>query len=778
MQHSFAKIIRKQRGFTMTELLVVIAITGILLGLLFVPIIQGFNLTRKASNQIQASTQARNGINNVAREIAQAVFVLDNTSAPVNFPLSFAVNVNSASTPTPVATWGNGAVVYSARVLYTKIDFIPSGRLGGTGAKDPTTGDTLGGSPVRFPLAPGTRMVRYFIGLKDNTRPYQNIYQRRTHSPSTASVSGATEYPFDRDSNLNPFVLYRAEFDPNDPKLFNLTNYSSAVDDNGGFNDPNFFYNYNVASNGQAYAANWKAIATAVVDGPNQDVISWVKDDSGDIAIASPFRPLISFGPGSVVGDTATPGFLTAAAAEVPNAVPTVYNTQQGHWSLPATLTFYRAANRETKRATDPNAMAEFGALKVSIDGEVQPDGTLRPHVHIDVADPMGNQGSLQHSATQLYCARIASTNEIFVKTPNLTFLVNLERGTVQTGFPPLAGDDTGAPLIRRLLANGTLAPPSPMMPAGSFDTAYPDVNLGELVETLYRSNTRDPRADDPFLSPPFPTNQGIAAIDVWDRTTRRYFLADGSDVTAGAAPLTGLTTRLRIDQNGSSASPLHIFGNVSNLGVLQPGGGLLIAAGTERVMGPDLSVTPGGNPLGLVAYYRAPAAISSVVKKASLVTENLADPNSRKRWTPITGQRTYLFDQDTQTNITTNLPMAILRFDNPGGPGLPSRAFTDTAPSPDNQSALAPAVREQEVQITYLWQNNFSRRDGKPVDAQGNVIGDKAIIAPEPDVVKADYSTRDMLTVNVGVMIYDSNTHQPSSISLTDKVRVNNTIR
>ena len=81
-------------------------------------------------------------------------------------------------------------------------------------------------------------------------------------------------------------------------------------------------------------------------------------------------------------------------------------------------------------------------------------------------------------------------------------------------------------------------------------------------------------------------------------------------------------------------------------------------------------------------------------------------------------------------------------------------------------------------MQITYLWQNNFARRNGKPVDAQGRVIGDQAIIAPEPDVVKADYSTRDMLTVNVGVLIYDSNTHQPSSISLTDKVRVNNTIR
>ncbi|MBB6048304.1 PulJ/GspJ family protein [Armatimonas rosea] len=724
MQRNLAKLIRVQRGFTMTELLVVIAITGILLGLLFVPIIQGFNLTRKAQNQVQAQTQARNGLHQISRELSQAVFVFDNTTTPVMFPLKFAVNigVGGAATTPYGYNWAGGVQVFPAPVLFSKVDFIPSGHLPSGGTKDPTTGDTIGGSDVRFPLAPGTRIVRYFIGLKDNTRPYENVYQRRVAQ-------------FSADGRHNPFVLYRVEFDPTDPKLINQANYNSMLPDAGGFNDPNFFYNPNLASNGVSYAANWKAIASAVVDGPNQDVVNWVKDDTGDLVLTTPFRPLVSFAPGAVTGDNATPGFMTAAAAEVPNAVPTIYSSQQGHWSLPSSVTFYRAASRV--------GSSDYGALRVTVDSELLPDGTTTPHVHLDTA---ATGGVLATSDAVLYCARITSTNEIFVKTPNLTFLLNMERGTIKTGFAPLAGDNTGVPLIR--LANGTVRS---MVPGG-----FPDANPGELVETLYRLNTRFPDADSDVNTP---SNQGWGEINLLDDSTLRYFRADGSDIA--------LTTPLLTTQAGTYTSPLVVFGNVG-AGGLQPGGGLMLAAGSESVVGPDMSVTAGSSGLGNVTYYRAPGALTSVVKKATLIT----DPaNSvRKRWTPIVGQRTYLLDQDTRINGT--LPTAFLRFDNPGGPGLPARSFTDPA-----------AVAEREVQVTYLWQNNYARRsggadNGKPVDAQGRVLGDKAIIAPEPDVVKVDYATRDLLTVNVGALVYDSNTHQGTSINLTDKVRIGNTIR
>ena len=751
----------------MTELLVVIAITGILLGLLFVPIIQGFNLTRKAQNQIQAQSQARTGIQRMSHEIAQAASVLDNTNAALNFPLKFAVNIMANSAATPLQTWANGVQVRPARVLYTRLDLIPAGKLPSTGTKDPTTGDQIGGSQVRFPLAHGTRMVRYFIGLKDNTKPYQNIYQSRVRGATKDALDNDTEFPFAQDNGLNPFVLYRAEYEPSDPKLFNLANLNSAVSDGGGFNDPNFFYNHNLASNGATYAANWKAISSAVVDGPNQDAITWVKDEVGDLLLTTPFRPLISFAPSSISGDTATPGFLNATAAEVPNAVPTLYSAQQAHWSLPCTVTVYRAVSRQGSE--------DYGALRVSIDAELQLDGTTRPHVHLDSG---ATGGVLATDDTTLYCARLASTGEIFIKTPNLTFSLDTERGTVKTGFPPLAGNASGAPLIR--LADGTIQP----MVAGP----WPDANMGELVQTVYRINTRDLAAGAGGVA----TNQGWGELDLWDNLDpasppvgMRYFLKDSVDPRSTNYFRVPLLT----SDTGNYPSPLIAFGNVGAGGVLNMGGGLMIAAGTEQVQGPELFVTPAtamdasatmaGTPnagVGLMPYYRAPGAISSVLKKATLLADPV-DP-TMKRWTPITGQRSYILDQDTLLT-GGGLPIALLRFDNPGGPGLPAWPGTE----PDTVGSVR---MDRELQVTYLWQNNYARlafdtsgaKRGQPVDAQGRVIGDIALIAPETDVVKVDYSTRDLMTVNVGALVYDTNTRQGTSINLSDKVRVGNTIR
>jgi len=736
MQRNARQVSFKKRAFTLTELLVVMAITAILLGLLFIPIVQGFNLTRTAQNRVQAQGQARRGLQQVSREIAQATYVFDNSAAPIVLPLKFPINVNDGGTATTPVTWASGQIVYPVHSTYSKIDFIPSGRLGGAGATDPTTRDPLGGSEVRFPLAPGTRVVRYFIGLRDNTKPYENVYLRSINE-------------FAQDGTVNPFVLYRAEFPvQHDPRiannapgqfenLFDPANLNLAVDNSGGFNDPNFFYNTNVAPNGQTYAQNWKAISSAIVDGPNQDVVNWVKNEEGGLVLTSPLRPLISFFPSTVPGDTATPGFMTAAASEVPNAVPTLYTLQQAHWTMPYTATFYRAPSRPGSN--------DFGAVRIAVDGELQPDGTLRPHVHVD---PSVTGGVLNTTDTELYCARIGTTGEVFVKTPNLTFMLDPERGVIKTGFPPLAGETSGAPLIR--LANGTIRP----MIAGP----WPDANPGELVQTVYRLNTRHPDADSIAA---VPSNQGWGEVDLWDSATFRYYL-DG----------VSLTTPVMTSAVGNYASPLSIFGNV-RLGVLQAAGGLMVAAGTERVIGPDLSVTAGGNNLGLVTYYRSPGAIASVVKKATLLT----DTNNplRKIWSPITGQRNYLFDQDTRLNTVTGLLGAFLRFDNPGGPGLPARPFTE----PGN-------IAEREIQVTYLWQNNYARRNkpgtpeenGQPTDSAGKILGEVAMIAPEPDVVKVDYATRDLIAINLGVNVYDTTTRQATSISLNDKVRVGNATR
>jgi len=703
------RLIQATRGFTLTELLVVIAITSILLGLLFIPIIQGFNITRKAQAETQAQSAARTGLERIVREVRQAAYIFDNTATPIVVPLARDVNFGPG-----------GAATRNPHVLFAKLDLLPPSTLGvGAGdVVDPTTGKGLQGSPLRLPLAPGRRVVRYFLGLERNTTStgaaatYANLYEFGAREFGTA------------DTTHNPLILYRAEFDPSDTNLVDPARFDSKVDGDGGFDDPAFFYNVRVAPNGRSYAENWKAVATPVVSGPRQDMLAWRRDQSGDILPDAPMRTLVQFSPGTVVGDTAVPGFLTAGAAEVPGAVPTMYTAKEAQWVLPFTVTFYRgSAGRGTARPS-------YGVLQLRFENEVQPDGSTRLRVARVAAD-----GALPAPDDGLYTVRQGTTGRILVKTPNLTFAVDPSRGRVETAFPPYAGNESGAPL---LAGSGNPLVASP----------YPAV--ADLIPTAMQFDTQDPAAGTGTV----PTNQGIVAVAPLALGPSAAYFADGVSGFAGNAP-----------------SPLQIFGNVAG-GVLQPGGGLMIAPGSERILAPELAV--GSTSLASwVTWHRVPAALGSVAKRASLVDDALdttAPP--RRRWSTITGSRTYLLDQDTQPNA-----FARILFDESGGPGLPARSLTDPA-----------GVAPRRAYIGYLWQNNYARRvggpqNGWPVDSEDRTLVDlasgaangRAAVVPEPDVVKVDYSTRSQLVVNFGVNVYDTNTKRPTTLQLNDRIKVGN---
>src|SRR5256885_47155 len=71
-------------GFTLIELLVVMAITAILLGLIFGPLYQGFNLTNQARVQVLSQDTARQVMETLQRDTANGVFLFDNFSQPIN----------------------------------------------------------------------------------------------------------------------------------------------------------------------------------------------------------------------------------------------------------------------------------------------------------------------------------------------------------------------------------------------------------------------------------------------------------------------------------------------------------------------------------------------------------------------------------------------------------------------------------------------------------------------------------------------------------------------
>ena len=270
---------RLSRAFTLTELLVVIAITTILLGLLFVPIIQGFNITRRAAAETAAQAAVRTGLERISRDLSQAVYVFDNSATPILMPLSrtFPIGPGGANTNQP-------------HILFAKIDFVPrGGKAPSASVIDPTTGEPMSGKTLTLPLANGTRVIRYFLGLRRNldaagaVKPYLNQYE------FSSRADGGNP-----DNEHNPLIVYRAEFDPKDPNLFDLANYGSVVDGDGGFNDPAFFYNTNPAPNGRSYAQNWRDIASPLVDSDKADMLAWRRDGSGALVTEAPFRTLVS----------------------------------------------------------------------------------------------------------------------------------------------------------------------------------------------------------------------------------------------------------------------------------------------------------------------------------------------------------------------------------------------------------------------------------------------------------------------------------------------------
>jgi type II secretory pathway pseudopilin PulG len=773
-------------AFTLVELLIVIALSALLLALLFGPIVQGFRLTNRARAMAAAQDATRFGLEQLARELRQASYVFDNTNTPVALPLEAPDNILFGSRDPAAVIRKNtyqtnqaGQAIVVPLEAFGKIDFIPSGIRTeaptsdnpGPGI-DPTTGRPVGGGQLRLSLAPGTRYVRYWIGLR------RNFIRNSDGTISPAFYSNVYEFPR-TDDDLNPFVMWRAEYEPNDPNLISqtLTAAQQTEKNAGGINDPNFFYNTTkVGPNGKTFAENWRAIANPVVSGTNLDLLAWRRNAQREINTASPYQSGVSFVPSTVVGDTATPGFLSAAQAEAPAAVPTLYTTQYGQWTLPFTVTVYRASTQHSQGLanTDPRfGLYGTATLRFAVDDT----GALL----VTLTTP-GAPNTLGLNTDQsYYWMRSVSTGRIFVKLPNLAFWVDPSRGRIETGLPPLAAEEDGTPLMLRADSSGPVR-----MTAGAGG------NEGELAEMFFSQSTLHPSAGQqaPGTDLYVPLNQGI-------------LFADLASLTASPVQTDGEGPNYYVisDLNTPRLSPFVTFGGANNTTLFQ---GAMLVPGSERVTGPDNLVylvdtsgetpvdpnisTPASvsnpQPTDDILYSRVPAALSSIAKQASVVKNQATGPAGvYVRRGPLTYQvrqnlanykRPYLlFDTlgeayDSDPRSQEPLSPAVLANPIPGGnpPGLPA-GFAGMSGS------------DREIRVTYLWQNNYARAaDGRPTDASGRteVSGSgNADIRPEPDVVKVDYSTRALINVGLAVRVYDSSSGQPQTSQVNDKIRVSN---
>jgi prepilin-type N-terminal cleavage/methylation domain-containing protein len=340
---------RIRQAFTLIELLTVMAITTILLGIITVPIVQSFNLTRSAQGYSDAQDKARLVIEQITRSIANAAGVRDNSG------IKGSVAIRVPAEPALSDPYAGGAARDAVVLVpYAKLDLVepaqgePEKDINGNfifrndrGDIDPTINSPRG--QVVLPVAPGQTIRRYWIGLRDPLAKYSNPYDGLLMTRASG-----------RD---NLFVVYEAEVQPyaygspsGNASLFTVDGTGSITD----FDDPGFF-TANVDANGAIITGdakatrirNWKAKARVLTEVSRYDMVLPVYDKASrkvtyDLISTSPtvygprLVPLIQFRPTRVSNEPAEAmqagrlGEETDGATQVGSEV---FSTQYGGWT-------------------------------------------------------------------------------------------------------------------------------------------------------------------------------------------------------------------------------------------------------------------------------------------------------------------------------------------------------------------------------------------------------------------------------------------------------------
>lgn len=344
----------RKRGFTLIELITVIAITAILMTIIFVPVIQGFNLTRAAQAFADAQDRARGLMRLIESEVGNGAAVRDNTG--VRGAITVVV---PGKTPN---TW-EASTLFSMKLdIFQPAEGDPTkGPTGAfidpdTGREDPTFSAPKG--QVNLPATSGLSMIRYFVGLRSpvvfnaNGQPVTANKYNNPYDGLLAKVNGQQD---------NLYVLYRASvqvkiWDRNQGKyvvntaLFQDVNGDGEPDD---LDDPGFFSllpnvdaNYpggTLTAAGTAKAVrigNWLSKARVVTEVSRYDMIAPVFNKSNRqvfyVNNVPQLVPLVRFQPARITNEPASGEVAVRTGEEGANLAkvgPDAYVTKYGAWA-------------------------------------------------------------------------------------------------------------------------------------------------------------------------------------------------------------------------------------------------------------------------------------------------------------------------------------------------------------------------------------------------------------------------------------------------------------
>jgi len=486
----------RRRGFTLIELLVVIAITAVLFFLLVRPLIESLRLTQRAQLQAAAQDSARKTLEIISRELSSAVYVFDNAShpftlAPGTVPTasdSLFTNFLDLDIPNdPNAPTSPGTTMV-AHAFNAKLDFVPARRSMSGGLIDPTTGDpiaatqsgsgsaTLNTTGLQFPLAPGTTIIRYFVGLKDPTISYRNTAEKlglnttgNANNVDNTYVLYRVQFPlYKKSTDANGEVTYSVNADllrPNattgkpeldDPDFFR---YVSATDIDW-LSPTHAAYGANGMARQNGRVDNWEKIAKPVITAPNIDLLVLPRYADGTpiydanhvpssgsttdpVRAGDPATPTvktsINFTPATVTGDAAPSTSSDYSSLGIPmNAadngglpyVPTVYTASSQSWGFPPHITLAP----QTLSVSTPYYTTDLGTSSTPpAAGIAVSPGDLMEYYHAGTADPANPRGTAVYDVTQGIVLQSATLQHSYVP-----LAVNPDTGTLSFDMPAL----------------------------------------------------------------------------------------------------------------------------------------------------------------------------------------------------------------------------------------------------------------------------------------------------------------------------------------------------
>lgn len=765
-----------RRGFTLIELITVMGITVILLTIISIPMIQGFNLTRTAQAFANSQAKARQLMERITREISNSAGVRDNSGK------GGAVIIRLP---------GKNGAQEEVRLEYVKLDIVPPAQgepiIGPNGSlrnpnllidpngdpsdplnwkEDPTLRSPIG--QVNTPASQGFRLVRYFIGLRNpfstagNGSNAPGIYTNPYDGLLTRIGTG------ERD---NLYVLFRAEVDLKiwDPVTQRWTINREMFDDadNDGvadnLDDERFFLPDGTPQKAARVRA-WLRRSNVVTEVSRYDMIlpdfdrrtRQVKLDYNSAGVLNVPRvlPLVQFRPTRISSEPSQGQVAVRAGEESSNETkigPDVFQTAYGGWTSILVRTWPTQLNVSASwtpfESWQPNTPYLIGRNRIQ-NGQVA-------GFSIFAFDPSQNGASEGTGGTELF-----DVKEYFA---SLT-------------ADPNAANPPGKPLYKYPFSHAVDAANqrSGWLSDAALRDAFigyaPDPRRGKVIASfaITEVGNGDPIPQGRDNRPTVATGKAITVTQALQLPGGDPDSITGNWYDAGFAPSSPTSAvnrrfnKLWNDWNGLAPSldqaryckrfvDLRVTSNLDgSAGPMTPVGGLSrarIVPGSEVIIGPDQ--TPGPNYGRYVRYMR--------------VTQRPVGPNQ------------YFINYVNQKEPDWQKLGFV----------VPPTIYDPRTYDPQNfvQAILQPQFRAGYVE--------FNSRFGEPLpdgytDAGGNFVATGNILASyrfqftEPnDVFGVDYDSRQVMQINLTIRNFPQTTFQVSQlVSLKGSATVRNFIR